>query len=255
MLIEGTSLDLWDTLTYLDRLILYPKSQKQAPLGFLVGGNMISLVRGKRPEAPQSCDPWPVSRGCSILGLMDAPDKGLASTESALLTELSAVWKLTAAFLPPTRLKQKEPEPHSASSGASGLMRRPLPTPFQTFSPIMLWQMYCLPWTPGQNLRKVVLPPHLEDSFRVPNSFIGVLRDLQACLLPSLFSLEVLLGDFSGLKFNTCVLSFVSLCIISLNRIICIIQIIPCYHSLKFFQLAFLVSWVHLGNFGHFYLV
>lgn len=57
MLIEGTSLDLWDTLTYLDRLILYPKSQKQAPLGFLVGGNMISLVRGKRLEAPQSCDP------------------------------------------------------------------------------------------------------------------------------------------------------------------------------------------------------
>ena len=52
MLIDGTSLDLWDTLTYLDRLILYPKSQKQASLGFPGGRSMISLVRGKRPEAP-----------------------------------------------------------------------------------------------------------------------------------------------------------------------------------------------------------
>lgn len=90
-----------------------------------------SEVRGQK--LPQCCDPWPVSRGCSILGLMDTPDKALASTESALLPELSAVWKLTAAFLPPTRLKQKEPEPHSASSGAGGLMRRPLPTPFLPF--------------------------------------------------------------------------------------------------------------------------
>ena len=236
MLIDDTSLDLWDTLTYLDRLILYPKSQKQASLGFPGGGRMISLVRGKRPEAPTVL--WPMSSqqrlqhpgadGHSWQGFGFHWICSLARTECCVKTDSCL------------------PTPHETQAEGAGASQcqlwgrwpyekapsHPLRAPFSRY---VMTNVLHLPWTLGQNLRKVVLPPHLEDSFRVPNSFIGVLRDLQACFLPSLFSLEVLLGDFSGLNFYTCELSLVSLCIIPLNCIICMIQIIPCYHSLKFF--------------------
>lgn len=51
MLIDSTSLDFWDALTYLGRLIL-PQIPETGFLGLSRGGSMISLVRGKRPEAP-----------------------------------------------------------------------------------------------------------------------------------------------------------------------------------------------------------
>lgn len=71
-------------------------------------------------------------------------DKGLASTGLAPLPEPSAMWKLTAAFLPPGSTGSQGPRiTPSVSSGAGGPMTRPLPTPLLTnpFLPFMLWQM------------------------------------------------------------------------------------------------------------------
>lgn len=154
------------------------------------------------------------------------------------------------------RLKQKRPEPHSASSGAGGPYEKaPSPPTSSPFLPLCYdkWTLFTLnSWT---ELKKGGSTSHLEDSFRVPNSFIGVLRDLQVLLLPPCPLWKSSEGGFSGLNFATCEVFPCITVYHSLKLYHLYDTNNPCYHSLKFSQLAFWVSWVHLGNLGHFYLV
>lgn len=87
----------------------------------------------------------------SIVGLMGSW-QGLASTGLAPLPESSAMWKLTAAFLPPGSSGSQGPRKGAGSPpppqcqfwGRWAHDKAPSHSPSNPFLPFMLWQMYSI---------------------------------------------------------------------------------------------------------------
>lgn len=118
-----------------------------------------------------------------------APDEGLASTGPVPLPELSAMCKLTAAFLPCQGLLGHRTQGEGAGAPQCQFWGRwphekapshPLPTPFSR-----LCYDKCTPFTLSswRGLKKDgSTPPNIEDSFRVPRLFTGGLREFAGLL-------------------------------------------------------------------------